>query len=95
MSTYIILSRVSTEAFREPKDFKKAADTVTAKIKSECPGVVWKNSYATMGRFDFVDIVEADDPKMVEKATMIIHAYGHSTTETLPATPWNDFLESL
>jgi uncharacterized protein with GYD domain len=95
MSTYIILSRVSAEAFREPKDFKKAADTVTAKIKSECPGVVWKNSYATMGRFDFVDIVEADDPKMVEKATMIIHAYGHSTTETLPATPWNDFLESL
>jgi uncharacterized protein with GYD domain len=95
MSTYIILSRVSTEAFREPKDFKKAADTVTAKIKSECPGVVWKNSYATMGRFDFVDIVEADDPKMVEKATMIIHAYGHSTTETSPATPWNDFLESL
>jgi uncharacterized protein with GYD domain len=95
MPKFIILSRVSPEAFRDPKDFKKAADAVTAKIKSDCPGVVWKDSYATMGRFDFVDIVEADDPKMVEKAAMIIHAYGHSTTETLPATPWKDFLASL
>jgi uncharacterized protein with GYD domain len=95
MSTYIILSRVSPEAFRDYKDFKKAADAVTAKIKSDCPGVVWKESYATMGRFDFVDIVEADDPKKVEKAAMIIRAYGHSTTETLPATPWKEFLANL
>ncbi len=39
-------------------------------------------SFATLGRFDAVDIVEADDAKQVEKATMIIRAYGHSTTET-------------
>jgi len=95
MATYVILSRVSTEAFREPKDFKKAAETVSAKIKSDCPGVVWKDSYATMGRFDFVDIVEADDRTQVEKAAMIIRAYGHSSTETLPATPWEEFLARL
>lgn len=95
MATYIILSRVSPDAFRDPKDFKQAADAVSAKIKSDCPGVTWKDSYATLGRFDFVDILEADDPKQVEKAAMIIHAYGHSTTETLPATPWKEFLASL
>ena len=95
MSTYIILSRVSPDAFRDYKDFKRAADAVTAKIKSDCPGVVWKDSYAVMGRFDFVDIVEADDPKQVEKASMIIRAQGHSRTETLPATPWKEFLASL
>jgi uncharacterized protein with GYD domain len=48
-----------------------------------------------MGRFDVVDIVESDDPKQVEKAAMIIRAYGHSTTETLGATPWKEFLEML
>ena len=42
-----------------------------------------------------VDIVEADDPKQVEKAVMIIRAYGHSTTETLAATPWKEFLAML
>ncbi len=48
-----------------------------------------------MGRFDVVDVVESDDPKQVEKAAMIIHAYGHSTTGTLLATPWDDFLKML
>ena len=33
MATYIILSRVSPEAFQEPKDFKKAAEAVSAKIR--------------------------------------------------------------
>lgn len=95
MATYIILSRFSPEAFKDPKDFKQIAATVTAKIKSECPGVTWKESFATLGRFDAVDIVEADDPKQVEKAAMIIRGYGHSTTETLMGTPWKEFLAML
>jgi uncharacterized protein with GYD domain len=95
MATYVILSRFSPEAFHDPKDFKKLAEEVSSRIKSECPGVRWKASYATMGRFDVVDLVESDDPKQVSKAAMIIHAYGHSTTETLPATPWDEFLALL
>ncbi len=95
MATYIILSRISPKAFADPKDFKELADAVSEKIKKECPGVVWKDSFATLGRFDVVDIVEADDPKQVGKAAMIIHAYGHSTTETLLATPWDDFMAML
>jgi hypothetical protein len=39
--------------------------------------------------------VKSDDPKQIEKAAMIIRAYGHATTETLPATPWKEFLEML
>ena len=48
-----------------------------------------------MGRFDVVDIVEADSPAEVERAAMIIRAYGHARTETLQATPWKDFLAGL
>jgi len=66
---------------------KKLAVKVSEKIKSECPRVVWKDSFAIMGRFDVIDIVESDDPEEVEKAAMTIRAYGHSTTETLVATP--------
>ncbi len=95
MATYIILSRFSPEAFGDPKDFKKLAATVSTKIKTECPGVVWKESFATLGRFDAVDIVESGDLKQVEKAAMIIRAYGHSTTETLVATPWKEFVAML
>lgn len=95
MATYVILSRFSPKAFAEPGEFKQLAATVAEKIKAECPGVVWKHSYATLGRFDVVDIVEADDAKAVEKAAMIIRAKGHSTTETLVATPWKEFLALL
>ncbi len=95
MTSYIILSRISPDAFSDPFEFKKIANNVSLKIKSECPGVVWKESFATQGRFDFVDIVESDDPKQVAKAVMIIRSYGHSITETLMATSWKDFLDML
>jgi len=95
MATYIILSRFAPEACRDPKEFKKLAEAVSSKIKSECSGVVWKDSFATLGRFDVFDIVETNDPKQIEEAAMIIRAYGHSTTETLVATPRKELLATL
>jgi uncharacterized protein with GYD domain len=93
VATYIILSRTIPGAFEDPKDLKQLASTVASKIRSECPGVSWKTSFATMGHYDFVDVVESDDPKQVANASMLIRAYGRSSTETLPATPWKEFLD--
>src|SRR5205823_13365537 len=90
MPTFVILSRISPQAFDDPKDFKALAKDVSEKIKRECPGVTWKESFATLGRFDVVDIVDASDPKEIEKAAMLIRAYGHASTETLIATPWKE-----
>ncbi len=95
MATYVILSQLAPDAFDDPREFKKIAKTVADKIRKECKGVVWKQSYALLGRFDVVDIVEAADPREVGKAAMIIRAYGHATTETMPATAWNKFIEEL
>jgi uncharacterized protein with GYD domain len=95
MQTYIILSKIYPEAFKGGKDFLQLATAVSEKIKNECPDVVWKDSYVTMGRFDVVDIVESEDLAKVEKVAMIIRSVGHAATETLPATPWNQFLETL
>ena len=95
MAKYIILTRMSPDAFEDPEDFKQLVANVSARIKSECPDFKWKHSYATLGRFDFVDIIECDDPKQVERAAMIIHACGHSSTETMLATPWKEFLANI
>ena len=95
MATYVILSQLSPDAFDDPRDFKKIAKTVAEKIRKECKGVVWKQSYALLGRFDVVDIVEASDVREVERAALIIRAYGHASTETMPATPWNSFIKQL
>jgi uncharacterized protein with GYD domain len=48
-----------------------------------------------MGRFDVVDIVESEDPKQITRAAMIIRSYGHSTTETLLAMDWGEFLKTI
>ena len=88
-------SAACPRSIQGPEDLKQLAATVAQKIKSECPGVSWKSSHATLGRFDIVDIVEANDLRQIEKAAMIIRAYGHSTTETLEATPWKEFLGTL
>jgi uncharacterized protein with GYD domain len=95
MATYIILSRISPNAFDDPRKFKNLAEKVASEIRKQCPDVQWKQSFATLGRFDVVDVVEAKDPKQVEKAAMLIRAHGHASTETLPATPWKDFLANL
>ncbi|MBI2830590.1 MAG: GYD domain-containing protein [Chloroflexi bacterium] len=95
MGTYVILSRIGPEAFTEQANFKQIAATVAAKIKKECPGLVWKSSYATLGRFDVLDVVECDNPALVERAALIIRANGHATTETMVATPWTEFIARL
>jgi uncharacterized protein with GYD domain len=95
VTTYIILSRFSPEAFDDPKNFRELAASVSERIKRQCPDITWKGSFATLGRFDVVDFVEADDPKQIEKAAMIIRAYGRPTTETLVATPWKEFISVL
>ncbi|GAB3626702.1 hypothetical protein PTE30175_03007 [Pandoraea terrae] len=95
MAAYIILSRLSPDAFKDPKDLKQLAATVAEKIKTECPAVTWKDSYLTLGRFDVVDIVESNDLKQLERAALIIRAYGHAATETLQGTPWKEFIGTL
>ena len=95
MATYIILSHIAPDAIKDPEDLKGLAEIVEKEIKKRCPDVKWKDSFATMGRFDVVDIVEAADPKEVEAAAMIIRAKANSSTETLLATPWKEFLAAL
>jgi uncharacterized protein with GYD domain len=95
MTTYVILSTLSPDAFKEPKDLKQIAATVAEKIKAECPAVVWKDSFLTLGRFDVVDIVESNDLAQLERAALIIRSYGHATTETLQGTPWKQFIATL
>ncbi len=95
MQTYMILSRFTSRTVTDPNELKSVAKVVSDKIKNECPGIHWKESYALIGRYDVVDIVEADDLKEVQKAAMIIRSYGNAATETMTATPWHDFLEML
>jgi len=67
VTTYIILSRFSPEAFEDPKNFKDLTAAVSAKIKQLCPDSTWKGIVATLDRCDVVDFVEADDPSRLRR----------------------------
>lgn len=96
MTTYVLLSELQPGSYADPKEFKGIAEDVSKRIKSACPGVRWKASFATMGgQCDVVDIIETDDPKQAEKAAMLIRSHGHMKTEMMVATGWKEFLGSL
>lgn len=95
MQTYIILTRFAPGAFKTPAAFKQTSIELTDKLKRECPGVRWKASFATMGRYDVVDIVDADDPEDVHRAAILINSEAHASTETMLATPWREYLAKL
>jgi uncharacterized protein with GYD domain len=94
MPTYIILSKLSSDAFQDPKEFKKLADAVASRIRKQCPDVIWKQSFATLGRFDVLDVVESKDSEQVARAPMLIRGVwthdngdvtGHALEEFLDA----------
>ena len=95
MATYVLFTKLGTESFKTPEQFRALAQRVAARVRVESPGVQWKDSYAVMGRFDIVDIVEASSASDVERAAMIIRSEAQATTETMHATPWQEFLKSL
>ena len=61
------------------------------RIKKECPGVKWLANYAVLGPCDYLDIFEASDSDTATKVALLVRSFGHGTTETWVATPWDRF----
>jgi uncharacterized protein with GYD domain len=51
--------------------------------------------WATLGRFDFVNVIEAPDDKTMSKLSIELGSRGTAHYESLPAIPIDDFIESL
>ena len=86
MATYVMLTKLSPEALSRP-------DSVEERIKKECPDVKWSANYAVLGPCDYLDVFEAPDADTATKVALLVRSFGHATTETWLATPWDRFLE--
>ncbi len=51
--------------------------------------------YATLGRYDFVAIIEAPDEKAAMTASALIASQGTFRAETLPAVPLEEFKKTV
>lgn len=58
-------------------------------------GVKVVQQYATLGRVDFVNIVEAPDTAAVTRASLELGSRGSIRVETLPAMPVADLIGML
>jgi len=92
MSTFIMLTRLSHEALKSPRNLETLGKAVTDRIRTECPDVNWVASYAVLGPADYLDIFSAPSIESATKVATIIRTFGHATTEVWGATPWGEFL---
>ncbi len=93
MPTYIALLRLTSQGAKALKDSPKRRDAAAKAIESLGGKLV--HTYLTMGRYDFVAIVEAPDDEAAAKFALITGSQGNVSTETLRAFSEADFQRLL
>jgi len=53
------------------------------------------HQWATLGEFDFVNVVEAPDTATIARVSIALGARGSTKIETLPALLIDEFLDSI
>jgi uncharacterized protein with GYD domain len=94
MPTYVVLSRLTPETVKTPRELKRLEKAVSEAIRRECPEVKWLANYAILGPHDYLDIFEAPDETVAAKVVVLIRSFGHAATEAWTALRWDRF-ESL
>lgn len=93
MPTYIMLSTLTPEGVQTVKNNPQRIKEVNHEV--EQLGASVKAQWSTLGRFDFINIVEAPDENTMARVSLELGSRGTATYETLVAIPIDDFIASL
>jgi len=93
MPTYIMLSTLSPEGVQTVKNNPQRIKEVNHEL--EQLGATVKAQWATLGHFDFVNVVEAPDESTMARVSLELGSRGTGRFETLSAIPIDDFIASL
>jgi uncharacterized protein with GYD domain len=83
MPTYVLLVRFTDQGIRGVKDAPERIAAVE-KLLGQV-GARMSEIYLTMGRYDYVAVMEAPDDETVTKAALAVGSLGNVRTETLRA----------
>ena len=93
MATYVLLTKVTAAGVktlqsnpRRIKEVNKEIETLGARVVAQ---------YATLGRYDFVNIVEAKDAEAMARVSVGLGARGTLKIETLTAIPVETFIRAI
>jgi uncharacterized protein with GYD domain len=93
MPLYILLSTLSTQGVQTLRANPERLREVNRDIEELGARVL--HQWATLGEFDFVNVVEAPDIATVAKISVSLGARGSTRIETLPALEIDELLGAL
>ena len=93
MPTYIMLSTLSAEGVQTVKNNPQRIREVNKEL--EQLGASVKAQWATLGRYDFVNVVEAKDAETMARVSVNLGARGTLSIESLTAIPVESFIRSM
>ena len=93
MPTFVMLTTLSPEGVQTVKNNPSRIKEVNREVESL--GATVKAQWATLGRFDFVNIVEAPDESTMARVSMELGSRGTARYESLSAIEIDDFIAAL
>ena len=93
MPTYILLTTLTSEGVQTIKNNPARIREVNREV--EQLGAKVTAQWATLGRFDFVNVVEAPDEEKIARVSLELGSRGTGRYETLTAIPVDDFIAAM
>ena len=93
MPIYILLSRLSQQGIATLKSNPDRLREVNHDVEELGAKVL--HQWATLGDFDFVNVVEAPDTATMARVSVALGARGSTKIQTLPALTIDELLETL
>jgi uncharacterized protein with GYD domain len=91
MSTFIMLTKLAPGEARTAPNLEELERSVVDHVRQQCPNVHWLQSFAVLGRPDYVDIFTAPDTETAMKVSALVRTFGAADTEIWPAVEWDRF----
>jgi uncharacterized protein with GYD domain len=91
--TYVMLTQLTPEGVQTVKNNPNRIKEVNKEIESL--GAEVKAQWATLGQFDFINVVEAPDEATMARVSMELGSRGTARYESLAAIPIDEFIAAL
>jgi len=93
VATYVLLTKVTAAGVKTLQANPRRIKEVNKEIEALGARVIAQ--YATLGRYDFVNIVEAKDNESIARISVGLGARGTVQIETLTAIPVETFIRTI
>ncbi|HVM16051.1 MAG TPA: GYD domain-containing protein [Gaiellaceae bacterium] len=93
MPLYILLSTLTAQGVQTLRSNPERLREVNRDVEELGAKVL--HQWATLGPFDFVNVVEAPDAATISRVSIALGARGSAKLQTVTALPIEEFLQSL